>query len=325
MVGIIVLVPIVCVAAAVAVTWVIVRRDRVRWSHLLDDPAVAQALRSARQRSLLAAVLAAAVLVGGLTAWDLRPRTLGLPFVVAPGLAAAIGLSCHALLPAPVAPVDGATVRQAALAPRRVWTFVPRRSLAWACCLVAANVALLVVAGVTAGPDSRSFTVVHGNRSGTSGPYPGWYYGWPVLVSTALLVAATVAALARVAQTPSLPRQGLDPADRAWRAASSRSIMLLATGMLSLQLAGLMFMASQSWTSASRVLAPSTLITGLLVGAWTLTATALAAGVVRYALAAVALLAPVDLDGPIGPDVDTAAPHDARPAGMVEPGIEASR
>ena len=70
-------------------------------------------------------------------------------------------------------------------------------------------------------------------------PFPGSFYGLPLAAVTALLVAATYAALGRMAGSPAIVHGATTPAargvDRRWRAISTSVIIRTATASLLLE------------------------------------------------------------------------------------------
>lgn len=135
------------------------------------------------------------------------------------------------------------TVRRAVLAPRRQPV---ARLLTGACMLWAGLLAaLLVGTGLTADEGGRAITVVRGAASNTAGPYPGWYYGVPLLLGAAALVAAGSYALRVVAHRPAVV--DADPAydDASRRLSAHRVLRGVQLGL------GLTLVGVQWWTAAA--------------------------------------------------------------------------
>ncbi|WDF40466.1 hypothetical protein PBV52_28645 [Streptomyces sp. T12] len=104
------------------------------------------------------------------------------------------------------APRRGA-VRTAALTPRRVRDYVPPRMTPLLLGLAAALVALLTAAAAVASPDDlgragRALTVACRGVTQSHSPWPGLYYGLPILTSLALSTAACGWSLRRIATRP---------------------------------------------------------------------------------------------------------------------------
>ncbi|MFG2358621.1 hypothetical protein [Streptomyces sp. NPDC048521] len=112
-------------------------------------------------------------------------------------------LSADALTARPHGPV-----RTAHLAPRRVRDYVPPRMTVLLIVEAALLAALLVVAGVLASSDEmgradRSLTVTCSNGSTVStAPWPGLFYGLPILASLAVSTAVCLWSLTRIARRP---------------------------------------------------------------------------------------------------------------------------
>jgi len=104
------------------------------------------------------------------------------------------------------APMRGA-VRTAGLTPRRVRAYVPPRTTGLLLGLAVALVALLTFAAATASPDDlgragRALTLTCRGATESAGPWPGLYYGLPMLACLALSTAACGWSLRRIATRP---------------------------------------------------------------------------------------------------------------------------
>ncbi|MEV8037521.1 hypothetical protein [Streptomyces sp. NPDC086182] len=105
-------------------------------------------------------------------------------------------------------PPPRGTVRTAGLAPRRIRDYVPPRMTLLLLAEAAVLVVLLAVAAVAASPDDmgragRSLTVTcpDGSTASTS-PWPGLFYGLPILAAFAVSTTACVWSLTRIARRP---------------------------------------------------------------------------------------------------------------------------
>ncbi|KUN08808.1 hypothetical protein AQI95_07305 [Streptomyces yokosukanensis] len=119
------------------------------------------------------------------------------------GLCAVVGVLVGDAL---TAPARGA-VRTAGLAPRRVRDHVPPRTTWLLVVLAVALVALLVTAGAVASPDDlgragRQLALTCNGRTEAHSPFPGLYYGLPMLASLALATGACGWSLRRIATRP---------------------------------------------------------------------------------------------------------------------------
>jgi hypothetical protein len=96
-------------------------------------------------------------------------------------------------------PRPSGPVRRAPLTPRTVRTLAPvgLRRLTW---VWAGGLATTLVAcGLASGNGRDIERVWDAASSGAAGPFPGWFYGGPLLVATAVVVAATEVVLLLVA------------------------------------------------------------------------------------------------------------------------------
>ena len=185
-----------------------------------------------------------------------NPRSLAvLPGAITIVAVAAIAVWPHAGLRR--ANVTTAGARSADLRPRTVGGFGP----AWGFALPSAGagvlVAFLVYAGIVSGAradqtDNRAITVVFSDNSATAGPFPGWYYGVPLLVVTAVLVATVAITLRRIAGYPAPTSPGLRGADLAIRRTSTRLVMKLSsTGLFGYAGCVLVAAGIATWSAAT--------------------------------------------------------------------------
>jgi len=145
---------------------------------------------------------------------------VGLPLALSAGACATAGLLLFSALPAARPFAAGAA--SAAAAPseappaasslRRGWT------LAVPLIVLAVNLAVLVAAGLTSGTDSQGqFRLLHladATRSEAASPYPGWFYGLPLMLVMLALAVSMFLALRRIATAPSLPDPRMAALDR---------------------------------------------------------------------------------------------------------------
>lgn len=209
---------------------------------LTPDPS--QAAATARRHGLVVAwvawvaATAVAVLVAlaGTTALRGHGKPSGLVLALVPATAGLAYVAVHVAGERGWPRPTGA-VRRALLAPRRLpaarlLTWV---SVVWAGLLVA----LLTATGLTA-EGGRSLTVTSGLRSSPAQPYPGWYYGAPMLLACAGLVAAGALALRVIAHRPAVV--DADPAyDEASRRLSAHRALRGVQLGLGLTLAGVLW------------------------------------------------------------------------------------
>ncbi|WP_104135704.1 hypothetical protein [Cryobacterium sp. Y62] len=184
---------------------------------------------------------------------DAQPGWYGLPLMLAPGLAAVAGLLVFALAPTRMVST-GSSKRSADLLPRRPWSYGPAWGFLLPLIAAAAVIAFAIVAGFASSPTPdgsyRSITV----GSSTSGPYPGWFYGLPLIGLTVLLAAATLFALGRIASSPR--SESFGELDRIVRVLATRVVMQLSSGALFLYFGGVLLFAGWATTNAATVFAP---------------------------------------------------------------------
>lgn len=229
------------------------------------SPETASAVRAAsdRTRTRTLTAIATGVLVFVAFVWlnEATPQAYGLPLLLAPGIAAATGLVAFGAFP-PVRIHTETSRRQALLAPRRPWSYGPGWAYLLPLTAATATIAFTVIAGVTStrsqDGEYRAIRVFDGTSHTTASPYPGWYYGVPLLGMTVFLAAATMFALWRISSAPAPGTGTLAEADRMLRTASARVVMKLSSGALFAYFGGVLFFAGQAtrnaatfWTGAS--------------------------------------------------------------------------
>jgi len=198
---------------------------------------VAAQVQRSRRRMTLALVLFVAI--GFVTTLDpigLQPRSWL-------GLGNALGLAVAAIIAGLVLAVSpivswprGEGVRTADLVPRSGGSFGPRWGFALPLASAGILIAFLLVTGVTSTRDDlglyRAFTIEVVGGSSTATPYPGWYYGTPVIFATVVLAAVVLLVLNRVAAAPRPTNPDLYTVDDALRRSVTRFIMLLSSSAL---------------------------------------------------------------------------------------------
>lgn len=238
------------------------------------------------------------VAVAGVVLWLLsivnaaRPGWYGLPLMLAPGLAAAIGLVVFALVP-----TRNVTVRRrrrsADLEPRRPWSYGPAWGFRLPVIIGTAVIIFAISTGLASGadPDGRYRVITVG--SSTAGPYPGWYYGLPLIVMTVLLAAATLVALGRIASTARSAvtddhvEEHCDDLDRVVRILATRVVMQLSSGALFLYFGGVLVVAGRATTNVATTWASGGTVVSQLQPAAALGLTEIVAGVLATLLGGV--------------------------------------
>ena len=215
----------------------------------MDDGLLGQrVITHARRRVVVAVGFSVALFFAVACVGFTAPQLLGIPLGLAPGLAVSGGLLLFAATPSASVPPYERT--SASLRPRDPWSFGPRWAFVLPLTIAATLIAFLVWTGINSSPDEnglhRTISVVDATSKSTSGPYPGWFYGVPLIAVTVVLAASTVLALGRVSKTPSIPKVDLAAVDRRWREASTRVITNLSTAALLGYFGGTAFTAGQA-------------------------------------------------------------------------------
>lgn len=219
-----------------------------------DAPRVAavEVTASVRRRLLLmfgsAAIAATVLVLHGLA----DPESFGLLLAIAPGTATAIALLGFIAYPSPR--YAARHIRSASLELRTPSRYLSRRAVAGPVAAAAGLVLFLVYAGVTASPDEAGLSryIAREDELGlqVASPFPGWYYGLPLIVLTVVLTGLTVAAVCRIAAAPADPDAQTHTFDVYWRQRTSQLIVLLSTMTLLSYTAGVLFFAG---TATQRV------------------------------------------------------------------------
>ncbi len=178
--------------------------------------------------SLLVSGIVAAVLLANTGRW------LGLTLALAPTVAIFAGLLVY-LLGSPQLP-QTAQPRTVALRRRRWSDNVRQFELITWMGIFVLTVALLLLGGLTSGPDALGYYRNFGytdmiNESwGSRGPYPGWYYTAPMLLTTVLLLVVTILALRRISSIVAIPSS--PEFDNNWRRTCVKIVLLLSGSAL---------------------------------------------------------------------------------------------
>ncbi|RAN72590.1 hypothetical protein B5P43_32150 [Bacillus sp. SRB_336] len=218
-------------------------------------PAVAP--RSAEDRAMLAAQLRAVVGIAfAVVMFTALFRVsigvtgqVGLPLALTAGVSASGGLLLYSALPAGTRRAASRQTGTRRAASRQTgsrqaashhapsaWDLLKPRALALPLAALLAYVALLVATGLTSSPDSRGryrvLAVADATSTSAATPYPGWYYGIPLLLVSAVLAGSALLALRRIAGTHALPDPRMAVLDLRWREISAKVLLRLTTGAL---------------------------------------------------------------------------------------------
>lgn len=221
-----------------------------------DHVAVKAIIQSEWKRlsfSLVAGFIAAAIM------WQLGGTLgglYGLPYAVAGGVGALVGLFVMNVWPRTRWPSDERMARVAEVTPRGVSSFGKQ----WLFVLpLGAAVALmmsLILTGIYSSTDENGLYRIYERRSlsgwgvengqivdlqynmSSTGPFPGWYYGVPLIICTLLFIAAVYWSLRRTALAPRPTDANLFAVDTALRTLRTRFVMATSSAALGLQIAG---------------------------------------------------------------------------------------
>ncbi|WP_404289801.1 hypothetical protein [Glutamicibacter arilaitensis] len=246
------------------------RADLVQLAHrgtVAEAGIAAKVLRTVRVRNLAALTVAVLAGTSAIYLYQAFPRANGLQLVAAPIGVWILVVIVFVLCPIPydltsAEEAEGARV-SADLTPRSTGMFGPAWGIIVPGVMLAATIIGLLAAGIASSPDEQGryrmlhFVSASGARldenmkvtqalsgEGLTGPFPGWYYGIPLLVLLVLAAFLTLWALNINARRPSLRSTSLQGFDNAVR---THNAYVLSTGfsaMLCVQLLPLLVMAA---------------------------------------------------------------------------------
>jgi len=219
-------------------------------------PAPSEAAEAARRHAGVVSGLALAVLLGSLvvgaaiaggSATGLEHgRYLGL----VPAAAGAAFALVHAIgeltWPRPTG-----TLRRAPLARRTTADVTPAwlRRVTWAVATLA--VVALVLCGLVADDDGRGLSRTYPDGAAGAGPFPGWFYGAPLLVAVVVVLAATEGVLRLVAHRPAVMNAAPEW-DLALRRLSAHRVLRGAQLVLGWTTAGVLLLAGNAASALGR-------------------------------------------------------------------------
>ena len=224
----------------------------VRTGQAADRPLTATAT-AARQHAGLTTALAVlagalALPVGMLGTRSTSGLAVGLATGLLPALAGLAFLGVHAIGEA-TWPRPAGQVRRASLERRTIRDLAPRLGLTAVATWTTGLVVALLGFGLAADATGRTVSVTFENGGSTASPFPGWFYGLPLLGATALVLAATWGTLHLVATRPAVA----DAAPRwdvALRRLSAHRVLRGAQTVLGLTLVGVLGVAGRALHSA---------------------------------------------------------------------------
>jgi hypothetical protein len=206
-----------------------------------------------RARSGIAILAATVVAIVGVAATSGSGVTgAGRALAVMPLLAVGAAILVFVVAPTPEF-LEPRARRSAELSRRHPRNFVPTRTLLMpviaAIVLTAALVVFWRVAEADGQTISHSFGVTlpdDGMVSSTSGPFPGYYYGIPVLIALGLLCGLAALAFARIAAAPRPTDESLRAADDATRTLSIRAVSAAVTSAVVFTLGAVLLVAGSA-------------------------------------------------------------------------------
>lgn len=283
-----------------AASWVTRRRKPLA---ITTGKSSAVPARSAIDRAMLGAQLKAVAAVGFSIATFVAlfraaiafSGMLGLPLALVSGLSVSAGLLLFSALPS--TKLSAQTTASATLTPRRPWSFGSRSNFIVPAAIAAIYIAFLIVTGLTSAPDDegryRVLRLEDAVSSSAASPYPGWYYGIPLILVTVALAGSAMLALHRISATHALPDPRMAGLDRRWREISTQVVLRLGTGALLAYVGGTALVAGQAMANVA-MSGPGSVyrqpLLGLGVGLGILGAALAVIGVVLLVLAAKASL-----------------------------------
>ncbi len=215
----------------------------VRTGHAAGRQLTATAL-AARRHAVLTTVLAVlaglvALLAGSSAAGSTSGLATGLWTGLLPALAGLAFLGVHSIGEA-TWPRPAGQVRRASLERRTIRDLAPRLALTAVATWTAGLVVALLGFGLAADATGRAVAITFANGGSSAGPFPGWYYGIPLLGATALVLVATWGTLhliaARSAVADAAPQW-----DAALRRLSAHRVLRGAQTVLGLTLVGVLW------------------------------------------------------------------------------------
>lgn len=257
----------VAVAALIgAGLWVLVRRA-IKGSQMTFVPVPASAAgerygasvyRSEVRASLTALLIgvSATVLTWQVGTW--WPQGYGLPYALAGSVGALAGLSAYNLYRRTGWDSSPGERTHAELTPRRPASFARQWVFALPLATALTLILGLVLTGLYSSADENGLHRIYQRRGlsgwgiedgrvvdvqynlSSTGPFPGWYYGVPVIISTVLLIIVVYWSLRRIAAAARPTSPGLFHLDTALRSLRTAFVMATSSAALAFQVAGLL-------------------------------------------------------------------------------------
>lgn len=249
-------------------------------------PLAREAELAAKRRRQVLAMAAAMILGFGVSAAVAsrgaeESELQGLPFALAIPLGALAGLLVFALIWRLRWSDGEAKLRSAELVTREPWSFSSRAMLLTPLLGGVILIVALLLAGLASSTDEsgkhigltgisldgwaeengKIFDVQYSEHVFT--PFPGWYYGVPLILCIMLLLAGLYLILRRIAGAPRPPESGLHAADTLLRQGASEFVMLWVGMAFIAQMAGLAVISGVVFQSMNRRSVPSLNLQGM--------------------------------------------------------------
>ncbi len=194
----------------------------------------------------------------------------GLPFALAGSAGTIAGLLAYSLYPRPGWTSAGSGRIVAELQPRSATSFARQWVFALPLASAITLMLCLVLTGVYSATDENGLHRVFQRRSlagwgvengkiidvqytlSASGPFPGWYYGIPLIIGTILMISVVYWSLRRIASAARPASMDLFGADGLLRALRTTFVMAASSSALAFHIAGLAAVAGSVLRSSHR-------------------------------------------------------------------------
>lgn len=243
------------------------------------DPADAQAAQKMFRKEALASTAALAVILmviaGMFILGSSQTDLFGLPYALAGMLAALAGILALVLPPRPERFAERPQITSAELIPRGATSFASQWVFILPLMSSLALLAGLFITGLYSATDSNGLHRVFQYRSlsgwgveagqvvdvqyniAGASPFPGWYYGLPIMVCTLMLIGVVYWTLRKTALAPRPIRAGLFEIDTHLRTLRTRLIMSISAAALGFQISGLAAITGFIFRSANLETVPT--------------------------------------------------------------------
>lgn len=240
-----------------------------------DAQAAQKMFRKEASASTVSLAVILMVLAGMFTLGSSKANLFGLPYALAGMLAALAGILVLVLQPRLERTADRPQITAAELVPRGATSFASQ----WVFILpLVASLALLaglVITGLYSATDGNGLHRVFQYRTlsgwgveegqivgiqyniSAAGPFPGWYYGLPIMLCTLMLIGVVYWTLRKTALAPRPTRTSLFAVDTHLRTLRTRLIMSISAAALGFQVSGLTALTGFIFRSANLETVPT--------------------------------------------------------------------